>query len=554
MVEVGINLSKLLRDPAGPHKCDVIIALTHARVPNDIHLARSLFSLSPAAQASIDITSKHGVDLVLGGHDHIYWISKGFSGWGGYDLHQVLQDAADDQGDVLVAKSGTDFRDLSEIILTLKDTPAGSVRRKVIESIRGTRHVTRESTKVNENMERVVKRELKHITKAMEEPICKTEVELDVRSSYIRLGESPIGNWIADGLRHAYDEALVKLGYHGTDGVIICTGDLRGDKIYPPGQLTLGDLMTILPFLDPMVVLELDGNALWATLESGLSMWNRQDGRFPAVSGLRVSWNSGHQAGNRVLGVWLQEESMGDDGKPKMVDKEEVQRTSQRKFVIMVGEYMRQGGDGYDILREQKVILGEESGQSKSALIRKFLLGAHYVTKEAHTEPKSPNDYLHPETANIVAAAKKCFQPLSSNTPSILPPIRPVALNLHHSEALNMQLGVADDLVQSVSNSTEQLTSAVTQQTVAPILGWLASEDFYSAAFKVADHEDMNFLDAYERCRSRHLQALTMGARLLMDGADDDKVDVEGEKAKEHLLVIHPVTDGRLKDAAGVAH
>ena len=36
-----------------------------------------------------------------------------------------------------MAKSGTDFRDLTEILLTLSDTPAGSIRKKAIKSIKG---------------------------------------------------------------------------------------------------------------------------------------------------------------------------------------------------------------------------------------------------------------------------------------------------------------------------------------------------------------------------------------------------------------------------------
>lgn len=34
MKEVGLELSKELRDPNGEHKVDIIIALTHSRVPN----------------------------------------------------------------------------------------------------------------------------------------------------------------------------------------------------------------------------------------------------------------------------------------------------------------------------------------------------------------------------------------------------------------------------------------------------------------------------------------------------------------------------------------
>lgn len=34
MREVGLELSELLRDPKGPYRVDIIIALTHSRVPN----------------------------------------------------------------------------------------------------------------------------------------------------------------------------------------------------------------------------------------------------------------------------------------------------------------------------------------------------------------------------------------------------------------------------------------------------------------------------------------------------------------------------------------
>ncbi|KAF8840348.1 Metallo-dependent phosphatase [Paxillus ammoniavirescens] len=630
MAKVGKDLSALLRDPTGPYKCDFIIALTHSRTPNDISLARDLFALSPEAQANTDITSQHGVDLLLGGHDHVYWVSKGIPSWDGYDVQQEMLDAASDRGDVLVVKSGTDFRDLSEVVLTLKDTAAGSIRRKVIESIQGVRHVTRESTEVDEDMKSVVDLELADITAAMKEPVFSTATELDVQSSYIRLGESPIGNWVADGLRNAYDEALVKLGYEGTDGVIICMGDLRGDGVYPPGPLTLGNLMTVLPFLDPMVVLELDGNALWDAMESGLSRWPVHEGRFPAVSGFRVSWDSSRAGGSRVLGIWLQEESkeVGDDGKPKVVDKEEVLRTSDRKYVIMVGQYMAEGGDGYDVLKSQKVILGEENGQSKSALIRKFLLGAHYLTQVAQTEPKS-DDFLHPETVNIVAAAKGRFRLPNFAMPSIpdvqlpkspglslpspqikLPSMPDLTQNLPFSSSKiklpsmsnlhfpssksspvptpqvklpsigqfvpqvpqnpqrhisNTQQGIVGDVMQLVADgATEVIDDLV--QIAAPTLKWFASRELYSNALKIAEREDMGFLDVYEKRRARRRAArstvkaaaaarteITSSKTVIATAqnvdADEAKVE-EGEEEVKDLPIIHPIVDGRLKDAA----
>ena len=36
------------------------------------------------------------------------------------------------------------------------------------------------------------------------------------------------------------------------------------------GVISLGDIMEILPFEDPIVVLEVDGETIWAALESAL--------------------------------------------------------------------------------------------------------------------------------------------------------------------------------------------------------------------------------------------------------------------------------------------
>ena len=44
------------------------------------------------------------------------------------------------------------------------------------------------------------------------------------------------------------------------------------------GVISLGDIMEILPFEDPIVVLEVDGETIWAALESALSTWPAQEG------------------------------------------------------------------------------------------------------------------------------------------------------------------------------------------------------------------------------------------------------------------------------------
>lgn len=82
--------------------------------------------------------NEHGIDIILGGHDHFYYVSK-FSPdacWEGYDVNERVLGAENDDG-VLVIKSGTDFRDLSDIRLGIEDSPPGSVRTKYISAVQG---------------------------------------------------------------------------------------------------------------------------------------------------------------------------------------------------------------------------------------------------------------------------------------------------------------------------------------------------------------------------------------------------------------------------------
>lgn len=114
----------------------------------------------------------------------------------------------DDKGDVLVIKSGTDFRDLSEINIELRDAPLGSVRKKFIASIKGVwfpdilvgeeliymldsgkRHRTNPKGPSSEHLKLVLSTILESVSKNMKKPICVTSEPLDLRSKYIRTSE-----------------------------------------------------------------------------------------------------------------------------------------------------------------------------------------------------------------------------------------------------------------------------------------------------------------------------------------------------------------------------
>ena len=58
----------------------------------------------------------------------------------------------------------------------------------------------------------------------------------------------------------------------------ICCTFVQSTDYRVIGYITLGDIMEILPFEDSLVVLELDGETIWAAVEKGLEPWPAQEG------------------------------------------------------------------------------------------------------------------------------------------------------------------------------------------------------------------------------------------------------------------------------------
>ena len=175
---------------------ELVIALTHQREPNDDKLASKV----PAGL----------VDLVLGGHDHFY-------------KHSIINGTH-------VLRSGTDFKQLSYI--------EGRRRREGEEDGKGwhfdvfRRDAVREIPEDQETIQLVAK-----LTDALkyrlEKPVGYTAVPLDARFTTVRTKESNLGNFVCD---------LMRNHYHG-DCALMAAGTIRGDQIYPPGQLKLKDIM-----------------------------------------------------------------------------------------------------------------------------------------------------------------------------------------------------------------------------------------------------------------------------------------------------------------------
>jgi 2',3'-cyclic-nucleotide 2'-phosphodiesterase (5'-nucleotidase family) len=189
------------------------------------------------------------------------------------------------------------------------------------------------------------------------QPIGTTATELDSRNATVRGGEAVIGNLFADAMREATK----------SDVALINGGGFRGGKVYPAGtQLTRKDILTELPFLNKAYVLEVSGATLKEALEQGFATAEKEVGRFPQVSGLKIRADVTRPVGQRVVSVTV-------NGSPLRPGA---------KYKLTTNDYLAGGGDGYAAFKSAKVLTGD----AEADLIANVVMA--YVRAKGTVAPK----------------------------------------------------------------------------------------------------------------------------------------------------------------------
>lgn len=111
------------------------------------------------------------------------------------------------------------------------------------------------------------------------------------------------------------------------------------------------------------------------------------------MSGFNIVWDSRKPPGQRVQSVALQvpkqDQHGTGDATPLEFDLQEIEREETgRRYKVVTREYMAQGHDGYLPLKDHKYLIDDEQGQLMSSIVRKYLLGAGYLSFLAHFAQK----------------------------------------------------------------------------------------------------------------------------------------------------------------------
>ena len=170
------------------------------------------------------------------------------------------------------------------------------------------------------------------ITALQNTVIGSAAVLLDGERANVRNRETNLGDLIAEIM-------LARTQIDGATIAITNGGGIRAS--IPAGQVTVGSVLTVLPFGNTIALTTITGAGLRSAIENGISQINfttpsSSAGRFPQIAGLRFGYNPNLAVGSRV--TYLDIAQTGGGWAP--VDPAASYRVATNNFMLT-------GGDGY---------------------------------------------------------------------------------------------------------------------------------------------------------------------------------------------------------------
>lgn len=156
----------------------------------------------------------------------------------------------------------------------------------------------------------------------------------DATKPSVRKNETELGNLITDGM-------LSKAKEFNKDAVIAFQngGGIRAG--IDQGEITLGEILTVLPFGNTLATMKLTGAEINEALEHSVSLAPKENGGFLHVSGMKFSYDSSKEAGNRVTKV----EVLGQDGTYSELD-------AAKDYTVATNAFTAKGGDGFTVFKQ----------------------------------------------------------------------------------------------------------------------------------------------------------------------------------------------------------
>ena len=156
-------------------------------------------------------------------------------------------------------------------------------------------------------------------SEVLSEVIGKNTIDLDGERNSVRFGETNLGNLITDAMM---DET-------GADLAITNGGGIRASiKV---GDITKGDVVSVLPFGNFIVTKQLTGAQIKEVLEFGVRSYGESLGGFPHVAGIKFVVDPSRPVGDRIISLTINDKALD----------------MNKTYTVATNDFIASGGDDY---------------------------------------------------------------------------------------------------------------------------------------------------------------------------------------------------------------
>jgi 5'-nucleotidase len=249
----------LLEDQA-----DVLVCIAHLGLDGSSEITSELIA------QKVD-----GIDLIIDGHSHT-------------QLTEPLK-----INNTLIVQTGDYLKNIGTVRIDLNGE-------KQVTGITGTLFTREESSELTPDD--AVASAIDEFRAAQEpilaEIIATSEVDFDGERAHVRTRPTNLACLITSAMIHTT----------GADAAITNGGGIRAS--ISKGNITRGDIITVLPFGNYIVTKRMKGSDILAALEHGLSAYPDQNGGFPQVGNIEYLFDPSKPAGQRVSYVRIKGEKL----------------------------------------------------------------------------------------------------------------------------------------------------------------------------------------------------------------------------------------------------
>jgi 5'-nucleotidase len=136
--------------------------------------------------------------------------------------------------------------------------------------------------------------------------------------------ECDMGNLIADAM-------LARVADQGIDIALQNSGGIRAD--IDAGEVTMGEVLTVLPFQNTLSTFQISGEPLMAALENAVSQHEAGSGRFLQIAGMTMTVDLSMEPGSRISDVMIGGVALD----------------MAATYGAVSNNFVRNGGDGFDM-------------------------------------------------------------------------------------------------------------------------------------------------------------------------------------------------------------